>query len=146
MPTRVTLSIAASTPPPPARILPCGPSTTARVGTGAASKYFPAGAQWDNLAITEASAFVAPAPIGSETNIHPVVAITSPPDGTNIVSPDTPVTLQLIASASDSDGTVTKVEFYADATKLGETAVSPYTVPWTIPASGSYQLTAVGDR
>ncbi len=114
-----------------------------RVGTGAASKYFPAGAQWDNLAITEASAFVAPAPIGSVTNIHPVVAITSPPDGTNIVSPDTPVTLGLVASASDPDGTVAKVEFYADGIKLGETAVSPYTVSWSIPASGSYELTAV---
>ena len=114
-----------------------------RVGTGAAAKYFPAGAQWDNLAITKATDFVAPAAIGSDTNLHPVVSITSPPDGTNIVSPDAPVTLQLTASASDSDGTVTKVEFYAGTTKLGETATSPYSVLWTIPASGSYQLTAV---
>ena len=113
------------------------------VGTGAAAKYYPAAAQWDNLAITKASDFVAPAPIGSVTNIHPVVAITSPPDGTNIVSPETPVTLELVASASDSDGTVTKVEFYADATRLGQVSTSPYTLLWTIPASGSYQLTAV---
>jgi hypothetical protein len=114
-----------------------------RVGTGAASKYFPTGAQWDNLAITPAANFVAPAPIGSGSNIPPVVSITSPPDGTNIVSLDAPVTLQLIASASDYDGTVTNVEFYAGTTKLGETATSPYSVLWTIPASGSYQLTAV---
>jgi hypothetical protein len=114
-----------------------------RVGTGAASKYFPAGAQWDNLAITRAADFVAPAPIGSGSNIPPVVSITSPPDGTNIVSPDAPVTLQLTASASDYDGTVTNVEFYAGTTKLGATATSPYSVLWTIPASGSYQLTAV---
>jgi len=112
-------------------------------GTGAASKYYPAAAQWDNLAITRSSDFVAPAPVGSETNLHPAVAITSPPDGTNIVSPDTSVTLEILASASDPDGAVAKVEFYADATKLGETTVSPYSVSWAIPASGAYQLTAV---
>ena len=72
-----------------------------RFGTGAASKYYPAGAQWDNLAITPAANFVAPAPIGSGSNIPPVVAITSPPDGTNIISPGAAVTLQLNASASD---------------------------------------------
>ena len=113
------------------------------VGTGAASKYFPAGAQWDNLAITRAANFVAPAPIGSGSNIPPVVAITSPPDGTNIISPGAAVTLQLTASASDYDGSVTNVEFYAGATRVGGTATSPYSVLWTIPTSGSYQLTAV---
>ena len=112
------------------------------VGTGAAPKHFPAGAQWDNVAITKATDFVAPAGIGSGSNIPPVVTLTSPPDGTNIVSPGAPVTLQLTAMASDYDGAVTNVEFYAGVTKLGEKATSPYSVPWTIPASGSYQLTA----
>lgn len=115
----------------------------ARVGTGAAAKYFPAGAQWDNLAITRTADFVVPAPVGSGSNIPPVVTLTSPPDGTNIFSPAAPVTLQLTASASDSDGTVAKVAFYAAGTKLGESTLSPYSWPWTIPASGSYQLTAV---
>lgn len=114
-----------------------------RLGTGAAPKYFPAGAQWDNLAITPAANFVSPSPIGSGSNIPPVVAITNPPDGTNIISPAAPVTLQLSASASDSDGSVARVEFYAGATKLGQVYTTPYTLPWTIPASGSYQLTAV---
>ena len=86
---------------------------------------------------------MAPAPIGSGSNIPPVVSITTPPDGTNIVSPDAPVTLQLTASASDYDGSVTNVEFYAGATTLGQVSTSPYTLLWTIPASGSYQLTAV---
>ncbi|MCU0784279.1 MAG: Ig-like domain-containing protein, partial [Verrucomicrobia bacterium] len=113
------------------------------VGTGAAAKYFPAGAQWDNLAITRAADFVAPAPIGSGSNSLPIVAITSPPDGTNILSPGAPVTLQLTASASDYDGSVTNVAYYAGATWLGQVSISPYTLPWTIPTSGSYQLTAV---
>ena len=112
-------------------------------GSGAASKYFPIGAQWDNLAITKASDFVAPAPVGSGTNIPPVVAMTSPPDGTNIVSPGAPVTLQLTASASDHDGSVTNVQFYVSGSRLGQVATSPYTLPWRIPGSGSYQLTAM---
>ena len=115
----------------------------ARVGNGAASKYFPAGAQWDNLAITRAADFVAPAPIGSGTNIRPVVSLTSPIDGTNIFSPTAPVTLQLTASDSDADGTVARVDFHADGAKLGQRTQSPYSWPWTIPASGNYQLTAV---
>ncbi len=113
------------------------------VGAGAASRYYPIGAQWDNLAITKASDFVVPAATGSDTNVRPLVSLTSPPDGTNILSPDAPVTLQLVASASDPDGSIARVEFYADATKLGEATASPYTLSWTIPASGSYQLTAV---
>lgn len=114
-----------------------------RVGTGAASKYYPAGAQWDNLAITPAATFVAPAPIGSGSNIPPLVAITSPQDGTNIISPGAAVTVQLTASASDSDGSVIRVEFYAGTNRLGQASTSPYILPWTILASGSYQLTAV---
>jgi hypothetical protein len=113
-----------------------------RVGTGAASKYFPAGAQWDNLAITPAADFVAPAPVGSGANVRPIVKLTSPPDGTNIVSLTDPVALLLAATATDSDGTVPKVEFYADATRLGQVTTSPYTMLWTIPTSGTYQLTA----
>jgi len=113
-----------------------------RLGTGAAPNYYPAAAQWDNLAITPESAFVAPAPVGTETNLHPIIAISSPPNGTNILSPDNPVTLNIAASASDPDGTITNVAFYANAAKLGQTAVTPYTLSWTIPASGSYQLTA----
>lgn len=113
------------------------------VGTGAAAKYFPVGAQWDNLAITKASEFVAPQPSGSGTNLRPVVTLTSPADGTNIVSSDAPVTLELAVSAFDYDGSIAKVEFYAGTSKLGETVSSPYSLAWPIPASGSYQLTAV---
>ena len=113
------------------------------VGTYTASKYYPVAAQWDNLAVTRASDFVAPQASGSGANIRPVVSITSPADGTNIVSPGAPVTLQIAVSASDYGGSVAKVEFYSGATKLGESTTSPYSLPWTIPASGSCQLTAV---
>jgi hypothetical protein len=112
------------------------------VGTGAAAKYYPAGAQWDNLAITKASVFTAPAAIGSGTNIPPSVAITNPPDGTNIVSPDAAVTLLIQATASDTDGSVTNVDFFINGSRAGQGVTSPYTLAWAIPGSGSYQITA----
>jgi hypothetical protein len=113
------------------------------VGTGTASKYYPVGAQWDNLAITPLADFVAPQASGSGGNLRPVVSLDAPSDGTNIVSPDAPVSLPLAASASDYDGIIAKVEFYAGSTKVGEAGASPYTLLWPIPGSGTYQLTAV---
>jgi hypothetical protein len=113
------------------------------VGAFTASKYYPVAAQWDNLAITLASAFVAPQASGSGTNLHPLVSIYSPTDGTNIVFTNALPALAISASASDPDGTIAKVEFYAGATRLGETDASPYTFLWTGFASGAYVLTAV---
>ena len=109
-------------------------------GTGAAAGYFPLTAQWDNIAITAASNFIAPQATG---NLRPLVSLSSPPDGTNIFLETVPAILPLTASASDLDGTIAKVEFYAGAAKLGQATASPYTLRWTNPPSGSYQLTAV---
>lgn len=50
-------------------------------------------------------------------------------------------TVLLEATASDSDGTITKVEFFAGATKLGEKTSAPWTFNWQ-PANGTYSLTA----
>lgn len=113
------------------------------VGTGAAPGHFPVGAQWDNLAITRASDFIPPSASGSGGNLRPVVSITSPADGTNSVFSNAPATLPIIAAASDYDGSVAKVEFYAGGTKLGETNASPFGVLWTNVTSGAWQLTAL---
>jgi hypothetical protein len=51
-------------------------------------------------------------------------------------------TVVLSATASDPDGTISKVEFYQGSTKIGEDTSSPYGVNWT-PSAGSYVLTAV---
>jgi hypothetical protein len=51
--------------------------------------------------------------------------------------------LTLAASASDYDGTVTNVGFYAGGGKIGDVSASPYALDWAVPASGSYTLTAV---
>ena len=53
------------------------------------------------------------------------MALTSPTDGTSALAP---ASFTLSAEASDADGTVTKVEFFANDTKLGEATTGPYTL------------------
>ena len=112
-------------------------------GTGAAANYFPLAAQWDNIAITRATDFLPPQPAGATANLRPQVTILSPGDGANLVFPVTPAALPIMISATDPDGSVAKVEFYAGSSKLGETTTSPFGFVWTNPASGFYQLTAL---
>jgi chitinase len=50
--------------------------------------------------------------------------------------------VNLAATASDTDGTVTKVEFFNGATKLGEDLSAPYSFTWSSVAAGTYTLTA----
>jgi gliding motility-associated-like protein len=68
-----------------------------------------------------------------------VVSITSPANNAKIGS-GTPVTIS--ASATDANGSVTKVEFFSGVTKLGEDLTSPYSFVWTNPPAGSHALTA----
>ncbi len=73
-------------------------------------------------------------------NIPPAVALTSPQSGASFNS-STPISLS--ATASDPDGSITKVEFYADTTLVGQDMNSPYAATWNSPSSGNHLLTAV---
>ena len=80
--------------------------------------------------------------LGSVTppsNQRPSVSITSPTGGT--FSEGSNITIQ--ATASDSDGTVTNVEFYRGTTRLGQDGSSPYSYTWNNVSAGTYTLTAV---
>src|SRR5258708_26071323 len=57
-------------------------------------------------------------------NTPPSVQLTSPATGANYVAP---ASIALSASASDVDGTVAQVAFYAGSTLLGSNTVSPFT-------------------
>ncbi|WP_103070073.1 Ig-like domain-containing protein [Aquimarina sediminis] len=76
---------------------------------------------------------------GPGGNVAPVVNITSPANNANFA---VGATIAITANASDSDGTVTKVEFYNGPVKLGEDTTSPYEFSWQNVAEGSYTLTA----
>ncbi|WP_258105292.1 AbfB domain-containing protein [Marinoscillum sp. MHG1-6] len=91
----------------------------------------------DSLAVTTSS------PInisGSATpNVLPFVDITSPVNGTSF-SDGTNITIS--ASASDSDGTVTQVEFFVDGISIGIDKTSPYEMNWVV-GTGNFSITAV---
>jgi hypothetical protein len=70
----------------------------------------------------------------------PQVTITLPSDNDSYTEP---ATIDLKASASDFDGTVTKVEFYQAKTKLGETLAEPFSLVVSNWPAGNYTLGAV---
>jgi len=72
-------------------------------------------------------------------NIPPTVSITSPLNG-DIFYPGDDIVIE--ANASDSDGNVTKVEFYKDFIKSGEDTSAPYSYTWSDVPAGQYSLTA----
>ena len=75
------------------------------------------------------------------SNLPPTVAITSPANNATYNPP--PATIVIDASASDPDGSVTRVEFYANAVKIGEDTTAPYNYTHSGVGNGSYALTAV---
>jgi C1A family cysteine protease len=81
----------------------------------------------------------APALISLAANVSPVVSLISPTPGASFTAP---ALIEFGAAASDNDGTVSKVEFYQGATKLGEVVEAPYTFAWTNVSAGTYQLHA----
>jgi len=75
--------------------------------------------------------------IGATT--APTVSMTSPANGASFVAP---TSITFTATASDSDGTIQRVEFYVGATLVGTDTTSPYSATW--PAViGAYSVSAV---
>lgn len=73
-------------------------------------------------------------------NVAPTVSVTSPTNGASFTAP---ASITLTATAADSDGTITKVEFFQGGTNLIATVTtSPYTFNWTGVTAGSYAITA----
>jgi len=72
-------------------------------------------------------------------NTPPVVSITSPASGANFIQGSSvPITV----SASDPDGTVTLVEYFANGAPIGTTNVAPFGFTWANAPLGSHALTA----
>jgi len=80
--------------------------------------------------------------IRTQPNQPPLVKIVAPADGAGFL-PGTKVTIA--AEASDKDGAIDRVEFFANSQNLGDgTKVGDarYEIEWTVPANGSYSLLA----
>ena len=74
------------------------------------------------------------------SNQPPNVSITSP---ANNASYTAPASMTINASASDSDGTVAQVDFYAGSQFISSDTSSPYSATWSGVGAGTYALTAV---
>jgi len=85
------------------------------------------------------SASASASPSGGTGNRAPSASITSPTSGSSFTAP---ATINIAATASDPDGTVSKVEFYNGTTLLGTDTTSPYSFSWANVAAGNYTLTA----
>jgi len=102
---------------------PGGGSATRTIGTPAA-----------NTTYTATFADVGPA------SNAPTVALTAPANNSS-GTVGTPITLT--ANASDSDGSITSVQFFDGTTAIGSADTSaPYSVTWTPAAAGTHALTA----
>ena len=63
----------------------------------------------------------------------------------NLIAPTTAVKNDIVAlsaTATDSDGTITQVEFFVDDVSIGKVSSSPYTAIWTA-LSGSHAIKAI---
>ncbi len=71
----------------------------------------------------------------------PLVSITSPANDTEFPEG---AEVKIEATASDNDGAVVLVEFFAsDTLKIGEASAAPFTVTWSNITPGVYTLTAI---
>jgi len=77
--------------------------------------------------------------VNAAGNVSPTVSLTAPANNAQYTAP---ATVSMTASAADSDGSITKVDFYNGSTLLYSDTTSPYTYTWNNVAQGSYSLTA----
>ncbi|MGL4631465.1 MAG: Ig-like domain-containing protein [Leadbetterella sp.] len=80
-----------------------------------------------------------------EERVLPITSITSPITNSQFLEG---TVLNLTANASDQDGTISKLEFFANGVKIGEDLTSPYSLEWKNILPGQYQLstTATDNR
>ena len=89
------------------------------------------------------NSFVDEVTVMPDGNEAPIISITSPVDGSLLTGP---VNLTINATASDSDGTIDRVEFYENGSLLGlgvPAGGSQYNFNWNNPAGGNHRLIAV---
>ncbi|MCX6966245.1 MAG: Ig-like domain-containing protein [Verrucomicrobia bacterium] len=116
------------------------PPYTFNMSNVAAGTYSLTAKAYDNAgAVTTSAAVSVTVTTSTTANKAPTVSLTSPTNGATFVPP---ATITLTASASDSDGTISKVEFYNGSSLLATTTSSPYSVTFTGVPAGTYSITA----
>jgi Big-like domain-containing protein/carboxypeptidase family protein/beta-propeller repeat-containing protein/IPT/TIG domain-containing protein len=73
-------------------------------------------------------------------NAAPSVSLASPTAGAIYTAPGS---VPLTANASDADGSISKVVFYAGTNQIAALTASPYNATWSNVPAGSYSITAI---
>ncbi len=73
-----------------------------------------------------------------KANVAPTVKLTAPANNSTYTAP---ATINLTATAADSDGTVAKVEVFAGTARLATLTKAPYAYTWSNVVAGSHVLT-----
>ena len=117
------------------------PATTVPFGTAwipsAAGTYSVTAQATDNSGNVTNSA---PINVTVVANAVPTVSLTSPGNGATVRVGSGAT---LAATASDPDGTIASIQFFANGLAIGTDNTSPYTTQWTPGAEGIYRLNAV---
>ena len=100
----------------------------------AAGSYVSTALARDNVGL-----FATSAPVTIKVDAPPSVALTSPASNTVFAAP---ATFTIQASATDPDGSVTKVNFLVNGALAGKATAAPYSVTVSNLAVGTYVLTA----
>lgn len=87
--------------------------------------------------VTSSVAVITVAP---RANLSPIVSMSSPLNGTRFFAPKS---IKLSANASDLDGQVAKVEFYAGPSLLGSAQSAPFSLVVSNLPPGTYSIVAV---
>lgn len=85
---------------------------------------------------------IAPPPHPGGGNLSPTISMTEPYRDFSFSS-WAPGTAILRANADDPDGTISKVEFFHDGTKISQQTSAPYVFTWNNLGSGTYSVSAV---
>ena len=95
---------------------------------------------WPGLVASGGRLNVYRAALANTTNAAPSVVLTSPPDGSTF---NAPASIVIEASATDGDGSIARVDFYANGSAIGSAAAPPYRMIWSGVQAGVYSLSAI---
>ncbi|MES2353863.1 MAG: DNRLRE domain-containing protein [Pseudomonadota bacterium] len=73
-------------------------------------------------------------------NLSPKVSISSPTAGQTFNSGNA---INITTNATDTDGSIAKVEFFQGSTKIGESLAAPFSFNWTIAPTGTFSVSAI---
>ncbi|MGH9761125.1 MAG: Ig-like domain-containing protein, partial [Blastocatellia bacterium] len=109
------------------------------IPSAAAGSYIFTAKATDSAGATAISAAVN-VTVNPPANVPPTVSVTSPANGATFRAP---ASITINANAADSDGAVTKVDFFSGSTLIGTDTTAPYSFVFSNVAAGTYSLTAV---